>query len=315
MHIDTETTACLLCGSDNGDDLVRSAAQMSSSTAWFRFVRCRLCGLVYLNPRVAERAIDAWYGPEYLPHRGESAWGRYARFAAEGQRRTDRARVRVALGDADGLSPGSRVLDVGCGRPTFLEALHDAAGVSGTGVDVSDAGWRDDPARWRRSKLELVVGRIEDVELSSGYDLITLWHALEHDYRPLATLTRLRAMARPGATLIVEVPDYDSLTRRLQGPNWAGYHTPRHTAVYTAATLGDALGRTGWRVARQRRRGTLDPFVVCWLGRQEQLRRSLDGTLESRFPAFMLGKVLTLPLVLTQAWLPLGVQLAVARAG
>jgi 2-polyprenyl-3-methyl-5-hydroxy-6-metoxy-1,4-benzoquinol methylase len=288
---------------------------MSSTAAWFRFVRCRVCGLVYLNPRVAEGAIGAWYGPEYLPHRGASAWGRYATFAAEGQRRTDRARVRVVLREAGELPPGSRVLDVGCGQPTFLEALHRAADVRGTGVDVSDAGWREDPERWRRAGLELVVGRIEDVELSSGYDLITLWHALEHDYRPLATLARLRAMARPGATLVVEVPDHDGLTRRLQESHWAGYHTPRHTAVYTTATLGAALTRTGWQVVCQRRRGTLDPYVLYWLGRQEQLRRPLDGPLESRFPAFMLGKVLTLPVALTQRWLPLGVQLAVARAG
>ncbi|HET7425871.1 MAG TPA: hypothetical protein VFJ50_02455, partial [Gemmatimonadales bacterium] len=65
----------------------------------------------------------------------------------------------------------------------------------------------------------------------------------------------------------------------------------------------------------QRRWGTLDPYVLYWLGRQEQLGRRLDGPLEGRFPAFMLGKVLTLPLALTQRWLPLGVQLAVARAG
>ena len=315
MDIVTETTACLVCGSDDAEDFVHSAAQMSSSTASFRFVRCRVCRLVYLNPRVSERAIGAWYGPDYLPHRGVAAWGRYAAFAAEGQRRIDAARVRVAIRDTGGLPPGSRVLDVGCGQPTFLEALHRAAGVRGTGVDVSDAGWREDPERWRRAGLELVLGRIEDVELSPGYDLITLWHALEHDYRPVATLARLRTMARPGATLVVEVPDHDGLTRRLQGSRWAGYHTPRHTAVYTAATLEAALTRTGWNVVRQRRWGTLDPYVLYWLGRQEQLGRRLDGPLEGRFPAFMLGKVLTLPLALTQRWLPLGVQLAVARAG
>ena len=110
MDIVTETTACLVCGSDDAEDFVHSAAQLSSSTASFRFVRCRVCRLVYLNPRVAERAIGAWYGPDYLPHRGVAAWGRYAAFAAEGQRRIDAARVRVAIRDTGGLPIYLRLL-------------------------------------------------------------------------------------------------------------------------------------------------------------------------------------------------------------
>ena len=308
-----EPTCCLLCDADDAEALVTSAAQMSSRTERFTFVRCGRCGLIYLNPRVPERAIGEWYGPDYLPHRGDAAWGRYARFAAEGQRRTDRARVRQAMRSAT-IGPGTRALDVGCGRPTFLEALHRRTGALGTGFDFSDGGWRDDPARWRAAGLELHRGRLEELRLGGDYDLITLWHALEHDYRPLELLGRLRQLARPGATLLVEVPDHEGLTRRVHGSAWAGYHTPRHTAAYTCATLGAMLERAGWRVVRQQRSGTLDPYVLWWLGRQEQRGRRLDGSLEAKFPAFMAGKVATLPLALAQRWVRLGVQLAVARA-
>ena len=294
--------------------LVESAAQMSERPEAFTFVRCGRCGLVYLNPRVPEDQIGAWYGPEYLPHRGDVAWGRYAVFAAEGRRRTDRARVRCAV-DWTRLGPASRVLDLGCGRPTFLEALHQRTGARGVGVDFSDGGWREEPARWGASGLELHHGRLEDVPLAAGrFHLITLWHALEHDYRPLDTLRRLRGLAAGGATLLVEVPDHDGLTRRVHGSSWAGYHTPRHTAVYTTATLRALLERAGWRVVRQQRHGTMDPYVLWWLGGQERAGHRLDGDLASRFPAFMAGKLLTLPLAAAQRWIGLGVQLAVARA-
>lgn len=308
----TEATPCLLCGADDSIPVVRSRAQLSLRRDVFTFVRCRRCALIYLSPRVPEAAIGEWYGPDYLPHRGDAAWGRWSAFAAEGQRRTDRARVRRALGVAT-LSPSARVLDVGCGRPTFLEALHRRSRTRGVGLDVSDAGWRDDRPRWQAAELELHQGRLEDVRLAAPFDMVTMWHALEHDYRPLETLRRLQALARQGATLLVEVPDHDGLTRRLHGPAWAGYHTPRHTAIYTQDTLRALLERAGWRLVRQYAHGTLDPYVLWWLGRQEQAGRPLDGSLERRFLPFLTGKILTLPVAALGRWIGLGVQLAVAR--
>lgn len=309
----TEPTPCLLCGADDAELLLSSGAQMHRDGERFTFVRCRRCGLVYLSPRVRQDGLLRYYDESYLPHRGASAWGRWARFAAEGQRRTDAARVRRAR-RATALGPAAAVLDVGCGRPTFLEALARATGTRGTGIDLSDAGWATEPARWAGAGLELRQGTVADGLPDGPFDLVTMWHALEHDYAPLDTLRRLREVARPGGSILIEVPNFDSLTRRLHGEQWAGLHTPRHTALYTAATLGAMLECAGWRVARQDQWGTLDPYVLYWLGRQERAGRRLDGSLERAFPAFMLGKALTLPVALLQRWISLGVQVALARA-
>jgi SAM-dependent methyltransferase len=212
------------------------------------------------------------------------------------------------------LGPRAAVLDVGCGRPTFLEALARRTGARGTGIDLSDAGWTADPGRWAAAGLELRQGTVAAGLPAGPFDLVTLWHALEHDYRPLDTLRRLREVTRPGGALIVEVPNFDSLTRRLHGAAWAGFHTPRHTAIYTPATLRAMLVRAGWTVERQTVAGTLDPYVLYWLGRQERSGRPLDGNLEGAFPGFMLGKLLTLPVALAGRWVSLGVQVAVGRA-
>jgi hypothetical protein len=166
--------------------------------------------------------------------------------------------------------------------------------------------------RWKG--LSLHEGELDVVAPLAPFDVITMWHALEHDYAPLDTLRRLREVARPGGGILIEVPNFDSLTRRLHGEQWAGLHTPRHTALYTPVTLGAMLERAGWRVARQDQWGTLDPYVLYWLGRQERAGRRLDGSLEQAFPAFMLGKALTLPVALLQRWISLGVQVALARA-
>lgn len=278
----------------------------------FSFVRCRECELVYLSPRVPLDQLERYYGPSYLPHRGASAWGRWAVLAAEGQRRTDRARVRWARKLVE-LGQRTAVLDVGCGRPTFLEALVRATGTRAVGTDVSDAGWAEHPERWAKAGIELHRGLTHQVSLDGPFDLVCMWHSLEHDYDPLDTLRRLKALSRPGGAIVVEVPNYDSLTRRLHGSSWAGLHTPRHTAVYTPATLRAMLHRAGWTIEHQAEFGTLDPYVLWWLGRQEIRGRALDGNLEPAFPGFMLGKVLALPIVVMQRWISLGLQVAVGR--
>jgi 2-polyprenyl-3-methyl-5-hydroxy-6-metoxy-1,4-benzoquinol methylase len=278
----------------------------------FSFVRCRRCALVYLNPRVSEERLAGFYDESYLPHRGPTAWGRWSRFAEKSQHRTDRARVRWARKTAR-LGMSTAVLDVGCGRPTFLESLVDRTGARGVGVDVSDGGWTADPERWLAAGIELHHGTVQQAAIEGPFDLVCMWHALEHDYQPLDTLRRLHGVTRPGGALLVEVPNYDSLTRRLHRSSWAGFHTPRHTMAFTPATLRAMLERAGWAVERQVGYGTLDPYVLWWLGRQELKGRFLDGNLEAAFPRFMAGKLLTLPLVAVQRWVSLGAQIAVAR--
>ena len=306
-----EDVACLSCGAPGGTPLIESAAQMALGSETYTFVRCQRCELVRLQPRVPASSIGRFYDGTYLPHRGASAWGRYAPLVERSQESLDRARVRRVLSEVR-VTARSRVLDVGCGRPTFLGALRRRTGAHVVGLDFAADAWGSDPARW--SGIELHRGTLESVRFSNDFDVLTLWHALEHEYDPLDALRRLRALARPGAALIVEVPNYDSLTRRLHGGNWAGFHTPRHTAAYTPASLAALLSRAGWRVERQLRHGTLDPYILWWLGRQERLGRSVRNDLSDRFPGFVLGRMVASPLIALQRWISLGVQTAVARA-
>lgn len=305
-----ETVACLSCGAVRSEPFAESPAQMHEAAELFAFSECSECGLVRLSPRPPASAIARYYDESYLPHRGARAWGRFATLVAMAERGTDRARVRRVT-SARRLSGDSRVLDVGCGRPSFLKALHDRTRARATGLDFTDEGWRHDRAAFEG--LELLHGTLDAVPLEPGFDVITMWHALEHEYAPLDTLRRLRSLAAPGAALVVEVPDLDSLSFRRHGAHWAGFHTPRHTAAYTPRTLRALLERAGWKVEMQLRHGTLDPYVLWWLGRQELLGRSLRTSLESRFVSFVAGKVAAFPLTLLQRWIPLGVQTAIAR--
>ena len=285
--------SCLACGGGEFVHEVRVAAQMQPLDAppeSFDFVRCATCGLVFLNPRVPAEGLGPYYTDAYLPYRGPDAWGAFAPLVASGLRGTDRKRVALVRRHA-GPGPGTRVLDVGCGKPSFLEALVEATGCDGVGTDFSDSGWADAPERWRR--LELRVGDLHDLDFSDPVQVVTMWHYLEHDYAPGRTLDRVRELVGgdPAARLFIEVPDHDSGTRRRHGKRWAGYHAPRHAALYTPDTLRTLLEGRGWEVVEIFKHGSLDPYVLEWMSRMEASGIDWTTSMAPRFPRFLAGKV------------------------
>ncbi len=306
-----EPTSCVACGADDPRPLLRSPVQMLDGRAEsFAWATCGQCGQVYLNPRVPAVQIGEYY-QNYLPHRGSAAWGRWAFLADYDQVRLDRARLRTVQRTGP-LTRSSSLLDVGCGRPTFLARVYRDTGARSVGVDFDANGWTVPSEQWKG--LSLHEGELDVVAPLAPFDVITMWHALEHLYDPGAALRRLRTMVTPTTRLIIEVPDYDSLTRRHHGNRWAGFHTPRHTAAYTPVSLRRLVERNGWRVTEQYQYGTLHPHVIHWLGRQDIKGRSWRGSLQPRMIPFLLDRFLTSPVTLMQRWLPLGVQTLIATA-
>ena len=306
-----EHAACVGCGADEPRPLLETPVQMTDDrNESFAWVTCGRCEQVYLSPRVPAGRIGEYY-ENYLPHRGSAAWGRWAFLVDWDQRRLDRARLRTVRRTGP-LGGATSLLDVGCGRPTFLARVYRESSARCVGMDFDANGWTVPSLMWRG--LSLHEGELDVVAPLAPFEVITMWHALEHLYDPGASLRQLLAMASPGARLIIEVPDYDSLTRRRHGARWAGFHTPRHTAAYTPASLRRLVERSGWRVRTQYQRGTLHPHIIHWLGRQEIEGRTWRGSLQGRMIPFIIGRAITSPITMLQRWLPLGVQTLVATA-
>ncbi len=302
---------CLSCGASGeyAPVVMTTGAHMYHGNAGqFTFRRCRHCDLIWLNPPLPPEELGEFYPDYYLPYRGAAAWGRFKHLAARGMAATDVKRVRrvVSLLPQDGT-----VLDVGCGQPSFLWELYRRnPGISATGIDFVDTGWRDDQAKWEG--IELVVSDPADYERPEPVDLITMWHYLEHDYHPVETLQRMKTFAHAQTRLLIEVPHVNSLSRWWFGTHWEGWHAPRHTALYSRKTLAETLRRGGWRVVRYSTRGTLDTFALWWMSAME--RRGIDWrqSLGRYFPAFLLVRVLSAPLFMLEGLLPLGVQIVEA---
>jgi SAM-dependent methyltransferase len=260
----TSLVPCPGCGSSEREPFLDGApAQLVDLDQTFTFARCRACGLVYLRERVDPSATSALYDADYPLHRGPALWGPFAPLVERDQARVDAARVDALLEHRD-VGPDDVVLDVGCGRPTFLAALRERTGCRALGVDIvppTDDPRFDDlvvssgaPPAWPRA-----------IEIEAPFSAVTLWHYLEHDPAPVDTLRWLAERMRPDGVAVVEVPDLEGSTARWLGRWWPGYHTPRHASVFTAKTLAEVAARAGWEVVSVRRSGTLTPFVLVAL--------------------------------------------------
>src|SRR4029079_18764814 len=120
------------------------------------------------------------------------------------------------------------VLDVGGGVGTFLRRLHDRYGAGATGVDFKDLS--SYPAL---PDTEFHCGLFYEAPLAEDrFDLVTMWHFLEHDYDPLRSLRTARRVLKAAGRLVVEGPGLDSRTFRWFGDRWPGLQAPQHPVLF-----------------------------------------------------------------------------------
>jgi SAM-dependent methyltransferase len=254
-----ETIPCVLCGQDGADvvrtagDRLRTAGRRSdepaqdrpreqpSLPAVFTLVRCRGCGLVYLDPRPTAAEIGDYYPDDYHTARGA---GGLAQRLEDGWRRRQFGEVDRWLAR---LRPGrGRLLDVGCGSGELLEALRDD-GWRVSGVEPSSRS--AEIARTQRG-LDVQTASFDDADLpASSYDAVVLAAVLEHLPDPLAALVHARRLLAPGGLVaVLFLPRYDAPQARLFGPRWIGLDLPRHLYQFETPTFAAAVRKTGLRV-------------------------------------------------------------------
>jgi len=155
-----------------------------------RICRCEQCGYVFDNPRPTLRAIVAFY----------SQLGKYDSWLKEEEDRSLHYRRRLEILKRH-RSSGS-LLDVGTGTGQFLSIARESFTVLGTEVSES-------AVRIARNKygLDVKQGQVEDIQFDTQFDVITLFHVLEHVPNPLPTLQRCRELLNPDGILVVAVPN------------------------------------------------------------------------------------------------------------
>ncbi|MBU0509343.1 class I SAM-dependent methyltransferase [bacterium] len=242
-----ETIVCPVCGSADYRHELEVRDRFETIVGHlYTIVRCTACRLLYLNPRPDAASVSAFYGAEeYDPFLSSgsrvSAFTRLYRFV---RRFTVR---RKAWRVSNGLPRGARCLDVGCATGEFVAELR-RRGFDACGVEPSPMA-----AEHARSTYGLTVwtGTVTDVPDSAGpFDLITLWHVLEHLHDLRGNLERMRSLLKEGGRLAIAVPNPSSSDARAYGAKWVAWDTPRHLYHFEPTVMTDLLIRAGFHARR-----------------------------------------------------------------
>lgn len=301
---------CPVCQSPDIHAFIQTETQMHETKEVFNFDQCHACEFVFLNPRVSEDQLKHYYTSYYLPYRGADAWGRYSRLVKHNQKKLDIKRVNTIKAHHH-VNPDSLVLDVGCGHPSFLKKCKDVLGCRTVGIDFSDQGWRNQTALFEG--INLKVGEIKDLPIHLNPNVITMWHYLEHDYNPIENLTYLKSIAHPKAKLIIEIPNFNSQSRKKFGSNWAGWHTPRHTSLFSPTNIKLLLENSGWKVTNLFTYGTMDSYLLEWMSRMEKKNIEWDKNMEDEFISFVIGMLKYFPKKMKEKQTSLGIMTVIAQ--
>jgi 2-polyprenyl-3-methyl-5-hydroxy-6-metoxy-1,4-benzoquinol methylase len=225
------TSPCNLCGAS----AATVVGTRSRSGAPLRSVCCTSCGLVWSDPRAVD--LRTFYENDYrLAYKG----------TFEPKPKHVLRAGRVALDRLDHVRPllgqPSRILDVGAGGGEFAHLLqslgHEVVGIE------PNRGYADFAAS--RYDLQILRGFVGDVALpADSFDVITIWHVLEHTDDPSRVLAQLCSALRPGGTLVVEVPNIEAT---CQSPR-STFHEA-HVFTFSPATLQRMAEKAGLQPQR-----------------------------------------------------------------
>ncbi len=246
----TPVPRCPACDGTRRRELfrVREHEYETTTTDEFPLRACEDCGAFYLDPRPAASALPVIYPPNYYAYVQDAkvqAGERVEGGGAFGALRDAlfKRRIRPIVRHLP-LSPGMRWLDVGCGNGAVLQAMKDAYGVDGTGLDLS----ADAVAFCRKRGFEAHAGRFEDYAPRTGesYDLVHSSHVIEHLESPYEYLRKTRALLRPGGLCAFITPNVATWEARAFGRHWGGLHVPRHWSLLDARSARALAQRAGF---------------------------------------------------------------------
>jgi SAM-dependent methyltransferase len=303
-----ETVACYLCGGTESSPFITAEDDLTGKPGRFTFVTCSRCGLRYQNPRLTVEHIKAYYDDEYIAHRKKKDWGPLTGFFNWAMDRHDREKDKIVSRFVR-LDAGSDVLDVGCAVGTFLQKMRSRHGARATGVDFKDLS-----ASPTLDGVDFRCGLFyEQAFGDKRFDLVTMWHFLEHDYDPMRTLATARDLLKPDGRLVIEVPRLDSTTFRLYGNRWPGLQAPQHTVLYDRTTFLLAMDKAGLDVVEYLPYGAFPAFFYFFAGAAFKVLRGKGLNLSRAIYPYFLGQILFSPVLAFEKQLNFAMQTVVCR--
>lgn len=221
----------------------------------FIWKKCRACGLVFLDPQPSNVMLRFHYPSKgYFAYNKEGKTGIYGKIREYLIRHTYAPTIfSTILGSITnttfGIPPYKRegkIMDLGCGTGDILSLLKNL-GWNVYGIDIDKKAIAIANSRGLQ---DVRFGTYKTLRFypDNYFDVIRLYHVIEHLDNPLECLQLLYKKIKPGGLIILSTPNYASPIRKLFGSYWSNFDTPRHLFIFTPKTLALAVRLSKLRI-------------------------------------------------------------------
>lgn len=268
-----DVVRCPICGSTSFQPSL-TCTDHTVSREVFHVKHCQQCTLGITSPRPYEQEAARYYQSQsYISHASQST-GMFDSIYLAVRHLTTRWKYRMILP----YLATRGLLDFGCGTGTFLQYVQNA-GHPVQGMEPSSQARSVIPSSIPVAKsLETIPEKL--------FDVITLWHVLEHVYPLRETVRELIRRLAPGGAIFIAVPNHESQDAAHYQSHWAAYDVPRHIWHFNRKSMAEFLQQEGLTV-KAILPMKLDAYYVSLLS--ERYTRSGSIGLSGALKALVLG--------------------------
>jgi len=274
MNLET-VTSCPVCSATDFEHYLTSK-DFTTTQESFHLVKCKTCDFVLTNPRPDGNSIGRYYQSEkYISHTGggkviiDKAYLLARRF-------TLRWKHELIIAS----KPTGSILDYGCGTGEFLHYMQERKWTV-SGLEPTEVA-RQKASELLRQPISKSASEIGEQK----FNVITLWHVLEHIHDLNETIRQLKKLLTEDGTLFIAVPNHESLDTKKYGAYWAAYDVPRHLWHFSKKTMKQLMSNHGLAVTDVQPM-KLDAYYVSMLS--ESYKHPQQTRLVSLSKAFLVG--------------------------
>ena len=138
------------------------------------------------------------------------------------------------------------LLDIGCGTGDFLETAQQNK------WQVSGIEPNEKARQIANKKTNQSVYETKDLSkfAHNSFDVITLWHVLEHLPNLEDHIETFKKLLKPNGTLVIAVPNYNSFDAKYYKQFWAAYDVPRHLWHFNQTSISKLVATQSFLVEK-----------------------------------------------------------------
>ncbi|MFE5538547.1 methyltransferase domain-containing protein [Streptomyces sp. NPDC056519] len=239
--LEPRRTDCPWCGSRRLSVRVRVPDLLQGKPGRFTLEQCADCRHVFQNPRLTPDGLEFYYRDFYDGRGGEGAGTVFGRLG-------DSYRARAEMLRPHTVDAPASWLDVGTGHGHFCNAARAVwPDTRFDGLDMGDGVGGAERRGWVETGFQGQFPEFAE-KLAGRYEVVSMYHYLEHTRDPLTELDTAAAVLAPGGFLAIELPDPESRMARLLGSAWLPWFQPQHQHLMPVSNLRGALADRGFTV-------------------------------------------------------------------